>query len=285
MEFKKNRLRTRDIAAAVIVAMFFSSFLEMRVLPHLPWSPAVVSSCGQIVEYGVMLWLVGYVASKAHLPMRAVFGKNPSTSFFTIAVFYGLAIIFFSLGENFVEVYLTAQNAPEFAYRYWNFHVSQYELTASLAGYVLLILAQFIAGPIAEEYVFRGVLLKAWSRRLGLGVSIVATSLVFAAMHYSRHYFLSTFVFGVLMCVLYIKYDSLWVNSLTHGFMNFFAFLLEFVSNFHWNKSSGQLALLSSWLPEVLMLLASTPILAYLIVKNWPKKWPGELADFRGVQS
>jgi membrane protease YdiL (CAAX protease family) len=71
-----------------------------------------------------------------------------------------------------------------------------------------------IAAPVAEEVVFRGVLLHLWSRRWGVRAGVIGTSMMFAALHAMEP--ISAFLFGVTMCVLYMRTETLLVPIATH---------------------------------------------------------------------
>jgi membrane protease YdiL (CAAX protease family) len=274
-----KQLRVREIFAAIIVSMLFAAFVTTPILRHFQLSEAVASNFGSIIAYVIMFLLARYVASKAGMSSVSVFGKKPSVTFLPLAILYALLLLCFSYGENFIETYSVARHNPEFAYKYWNYHEAPYILHVSVAGYVAIVIAQFVLAPLVEEFVFRGLLLRACGDRWGVTTAVLTSSVLFAAMHYSRHYFLSTFVFGVVMCLLCLKYRSLWINALTHGLSNLAAFLVQFIFNFHWLKTPEDLEKLSSWMPEIVMIIVSIPVLVLFLVRNWPSQWPMELTE------
>ena len=79
-----------------------------------------------------------------------------------------------------------------------------------------------VAGPIVEEWVFRGLLLRRWSRKWGTVRGVVLSSAVFAIMHADL---VGAFLFGVLMCGLYARYQSLWPSAIVHMSNNTLAVL------------------------------------------------------------
>lgn len=68
-------------------------------------------------------------------------------------------------------------------------------------------------GAIAEEWLFRGVLLHVWARRFGVRLAVLATSLLFAALHADV---VGSFVFGIVMAALYVRTGTLLVPILAH---------------------------------------------------------------------
>lgn len=84
---------------------------------------------------------------------------------------------------------------------------------AALAGIAILLLC-FIVQAGVEEIIFRGWLLSAITRKLGLPVAVVLVSLVFTFLHYSPHQhwliMLSTFLFSAFACAWAIRANSIW---------------------------------------------------------------------------
>lgn len=270
----ERRIRVRDVVAAMILSMLVGTLIEASVLSRWPLSEAVSANLGSVIQYACMFLLTSYVASQAGYTIRSIRGA-PFRPFFLIqGLLYAVLLLGFSYGEHFVEVYLVALYNPEYAFNFWNFHAVPYVLQVSAAGYGMIVIAQCVVGPWVEEFVFRGLLLRACSARWSVVAGIVVSSILFAAMHYSRHYFLSTFVFGVVMCLLYLRFRSLWINALVHGVTNMLAFVMQFVLNVHWLKNADQLAQLASWWPEAVMLLVSTPLLCRFVAKSWITAWP-----------
>lgn len=263
-------LRSRDIVAVFVVSILIFIPFATLVLKMFPLSEAVVSNGGMIIGYGLMFVVIRHTASTFSISFSDVTKRPFARIFFPLAIAYAALLLAFTSGQNFIVVYLVAQYDPGFAYAHWNFHDVPYVLQITGWGYVALIVAQFVIAPFVEEFVFRGLLLKVWSDRWGVSTAVLLNAALFAALHLNRHYFLSTFVFGIVMCLLYIRYQSLWVNVLTHAVFNLMAFCYQFLFNFHWLKSLNELDRMSNWVPEIGMLLVSVPALSVLIIKSWP---------------
>ena len=65
-------------------------------------------------------------------------------------------------------------------------------------GVVLLVLTVAIGAPIVEELFFRGLVLRAFSSRLGDGLAIAASALLFALAHFQPVQFPGLLLFGVV---------------------------------------------------------------------------------------
>lgn len=62
-----------------------------------------------------------------------------------------------------------------------------FEAASSRGGVVLVLVAVGVVAPLAEEVIFRGVLLPGLARRMRPGLALVATSLVFGLFHVPTH--------------------------------------------------------------------------------------------------
>jgi membrane protease YdiL (CAAX protease family) len=80
-------------------------------------------------------------------------------------------------------------------------------------------LIEEVIGAIAEEWLFRGVLLHLWARRFGVRFAVLATSLLFAALHADV---LGSFIFGIVMAALYVRTGTLLVPIAAHLAFNVF---------------------------------------------------------------
>lgn len=81
-----------------------------------------------------------------------------------------------------------------------------------------LILGGLIA-PILEELIFRGVIFSRFSKKFGLIVGILLTSFIFAIAHVKIN-MLGAFIFSVITCILFKKYNNILVNMAMHFMEN-----------------------------------------------------------------
>lgn len=84
---------------------------------------------------------------------------------------------------------------------------------AALTG-IGLLLVSFIIQAGVEEIIFRGWLLSAITRKLGLPVAVLLVSLTFTFLHYSPHQearvMLSSFLFSAFACAWVIRAGNIW---------------------------------------------------------------------------
>ncbi len=80
----------------------------------------------------------------------------------------------------------------------------------------LRYLSSMLIAPIAEEWVFRGLIYRRLRSAIPCIVAVVLSSALFAALHGTIVWMLYTFVLGALLCVLLEKTRSLWACVACH---------------------------------------------------------------------
>jgi len=88
------------------------------------------------------------------------------------------------------------------------------------AGAVTAILIVVVLAPIAEEIVFRGVLLPSMERHWGMRVAVVGSSALFAMMHVTPYAMVPIFVFALMLAGLFVRTRSLTVCIAAHVLFN-----------------------------------------------------------------
>jgi membrane protease YdiL (CAAX protease family) len=84
----------------------------------------------------------------------------------------------------------------------------------------LLVLIVVVGAPIVEELFYRGLVLRSIERRWGSAVAVVATSVVFAALHFQPYDFLALFLFGFLASTLAVRFGRLGPGIWAHVAFN-----------------------------------------------------------------
>ena len=95
-------------------------------------------------------------------------------------------------------------------------------------GTVGSILSTVIVSPVCEELLFRGVFLNRLKLIVPITFAIAITSILFGALH-SYGNIISAIVFGVCMCVIYLKTQNILTCILAHVLNNAFAEIIYYV--------------------------------------------------------
>ncbi len=88
------------------------------------------------------------------------------------------------------------------------------------ANQILLVLVAAGLAPLGEEALFRGLLLPALTRRLGLIAGVAISAALFALLHFNAFAFLPLFTFGLALGAAYWMTGSLLVPILMHAAFN-----------------------------------------------------------------
>ena len=135
---------------------------------------------------------------------------------------------------------------------------------AGVTGLFVLLSAVVIA-PIAEELVFRGFLLNLWRHRWGMKWGIVLSSLAFGAAHFQ--YIVFAAAAGILLCLVYLRFGTLWQGTILHSLFNLVAGSFGFAPWFL-EKSRADVLTVSAWIPEIALTAAFFP-LAFLFWRRF----------------
>lgn len=93
---------------------------------------------------------------------------------------------------------------------------------------ILDAIGAIIFAPIIEELVFRGILFNRLKIRTGILPAMLISSFIFAMGHEVGG-MTSAFLFGICMCILYLKTDNILIPISVHFLNNLTATLLEVV--------------------------------------------------------
>lgn len=171
-----------------------------------------------------------------------------------------LVNVFFSYGMLYISIF-AVKYIPGFDSLIGLF-VAPVVVTNSLAGVGSLLSTIFIS-PISEELLFRGVFLNRLKLVVPTSFAVLITSILFGSLH---HYgsVISAIVFGICMCVLYLKTQNILLCILAHFLNNLLAEILYYIDY-------GNLIFTNGIVMIVFSLLAIVSF--YLIVTSIYHEW------------
>ncbi len=133
--------------------------------------------------------------------------------------------------------------------------------------------------PLMEELFFRGIILQKWSLKWGVTRGIIASSFLFAIIHF-RFDIISLFITGILLSILYFKTRNLINSILLHCFYNTLITIFNIINYFSQSPIERNKVFsvqeYQDWIQpllsqRVLLIALSLPVLIYFIYKNFPK--------------
>ncbi|MDX6228257.1 MAG: protease family protein [Frankiales bacterium] len=141
-----------------------------------------------------------------------------------------------NLGVRFVVTVLLVAFVPQHVMREGSNTSNLHHF--GLVGLTLVCIGAVLVAPVAEETLFRGVLLRAGMRRWGFARAALLSSLLFGAFHAYEAaslagagvLVLNTAAFGMIQCLLVRRTGRLTPCAITHGLINALALLLALLN-------------------------------------------------------
>lgn len=98
--------------------------------------------------------------------------------------------------------------------------------------FIFGLFSAIVIAPISEELFFRGVLFNRLKIRKGVIFGLVVSSLIFGLCHfnYPDHiaHIIYTCLFGMCLCILYLRTDNLLLNMVAHSLYNICSYLVVY---------------------------------------------------------
>lgn len=214
----------------------FFGLLQLKILPALGWSEGVVLLVCSLAASAVpLVWSRFVPAPRGPRPLFLP-GAGQLVFLLSLSLTGNLVLMLLTpwMEKLWRPFGLTALPAP-----------GDERLTPLLALYICVV------GPVLEELVFRGVLLRRLSPA-GARVAVVLSALCFGLMHHDLYQSLSAFWCGLVFGYVYLQYGLLFSVGV-HMAGNSIAVLLQ------WLQDRGTAASL------VILLLAAAPVLITLV--------------------
>lgn len=126
----------------------------------------------------------------------------------------------------------------------------------SAGAFILSAIGSIIYAPVIEELVFRGVLFNRLKVRIGIVPAMLLSSFLFGIGH-DFGGITSAFLFGICMCILYLKTDNILIPMSVHFTNNVVATLLELT----------QIDVIVGQIPWIIPATAITLVATVLLIK------------------
>jgi membrane protease YdiL (CAAX protease family) len=206
---------------------FFPDFSETsQPLPDANFSAVI------FLLLACFLWIA---CVRAKITTEIHFGARPSSSEIKLFVLIAFPLIGISIGGVYLFYLPISFIWPDFVTSWfleappilwWSTHPDLI-MTNFINAILLVILAPFI-----EEVFFRGFLFNRWHRKYGAGKAMIFSSLLFALLHTDL---VGAFIFGLVMCLIYLKTKSLVGAIITHAANNLIVLLITLVYAAHYD--------------------------------------------------
>lgn len=178
--------------------------------------------------YALIVTLIWFLLAirfmkKNKITMKNFIGKMPKKTFIVeIPVMYIISYIG-AVGGIFVILFVVNSLNPGVLKSVESNITSPPSILSSNFFVAIAFLGTVIAAPIAEEFIFRGILMGRLYNKYGIIKSIIISSLIFFIMHLTVNPVILFLGFG--LAVLDYKYKSLIPSICLHALNNFITFM------------------------------------------------------------
>ena len=207
------------------------------------------------IYVGIILYFIyrlRFFGEEFKQDFKNIFSKISPKSLITIV----LVNVFFSYGMLYLSIF-AINNIPGLQSL-----ISMPIAANSLVG-IGSVISTILVSPICEELLFRGVFLNRLKLLVPTSFAIAITSILFGALH-SYGSVISACIFGVCMCIIYLKTENILTCILAHFINNLLAELIVHVD-------SGNLIFTNDIFIVLFSLLAIVSL--YLIVISIRQEW------------
>ena len=245
------RLILWPIAAAAVVAI-------VAIIP--PRAEFGASMTAAFVAVYAALLLAGVSACRvAGIPVGDVLGPLPRDGrpWFRAALL-GPLVLAFSAASMWATVFVASSVSPEWAARQLaggDDPMTLIERLSTTQRYLLAALAVVVA-PMAEEFAFRGLLMRRWMAKRGFWTGLIGSAALFAVLHPPN--WIGAFVFSLVAGALYLWSGSLALPIIVHAINNAFVALALFAQQLAPAETQAAPTIAefrSGWIGPLIMLL------------------------------
>lgn len=167
-----------------------------------------------------LLWLF-YKTRKHNVEFMSFFDQPSSYSWKLILIATAMGIVF-SYGMSMIQFYILAHLIPGFLVELLT---EGDMIDTTTFSNILGVVSACIFAPVMEEVIFRGFFLNRMAYKWGIKPAIIVSSLIFGFGHIDV---VGAFLFGLIMCLLYIKTRSLWTPIIVHALNNTIVTIIQF---------------------------------------------------------
>ncbi len=136
----------------------------------------------------------------------------------------------------------------------------QVATSSNLGVYFLNLFVVALLPAISEELLMRGVVVSGFRERTP-AFAILVSSLIFSLMHQNPAQTIHQFLFGIVLCLVFLFSESIYIPMLLHFFNNFIAITVSTFATSSLLVGLGNMI----WLVYVAMLIVGLFVLSFLL--------------------
>jgi len=264
-----RRVRGRILLSQLLLSIALGAFVAYGLIPlvtgrSLPETLAL--GVAGAIAYGALFAFLQWPLRRSGSDFRGVLGPWPDRSTVRWTVLTGAGLLALAVAATYALFVPLSFVAPEFV-SYWLFEdlpelfwtSGEYRWLGNALNLVLLV----VMAPVVEELLFRGLLLPAWTARMGQSAAVVLSSLAFALLHVD---WLGSFIFSAVLSVVFLRTGRLWLPILIHAANNALVWILNIAGlALGWQWSNTLQDLQNTWWYGPIALAVGLPLLIVLL--------------------
>jgi membrane protease YdiL (CAAX protease family) len=229
----------------------------------------VVTPLSYLIMFGGCSGWIVWQYRRRQIDLQSILGMWPRPIHWQRLIGLWLLLFLFSLGSFQISFVALSYAFPGFVQERLQDSIflgpQDTPLSALYNGLVVFVLV--VAAPVLEEFLFRGFLLHRWGGRWNTKTAVILSSVLFGVLHSNA---IGLTMFGIVMALLYLRYQSLRVVIAVHSLNNAVAAGLEILARLTGVSTAPTLDEFrtSFWVGLVLFAIA-TPLLIRFLQRNW----------------
>ncbi|PUB10758.1 CPBP family intramembrane glutamic endopeptidase [Paenisporosarcina sp. OV554] len=205
-----------------------------------------------------------YYFRKHGVAVRDVVFRKGSGSWLPSLIGIMVISIAFSLSVFWLQLYALMPISPGLV----DFFLEPFPMPESPVYLSITIISIALIGPIAEEFIFRGMLLHRMMKKTSMWGGILISSILFGVLHAD---IIGASIFGIITSLLYLKTGNLLIPILLHVFNNSIAIILTFVAPSWPGWAIGEKSDIYTYILPNSIVLAISSILMILVIARLAK--------------
>ncbi len=232
------------------------SILSLLLIPNLSKAGFVLATNTMILSTFIVIFVVKKNSFKQEFEgIKKIDWKE--------LILLEIFCCFLSLGIIFLFIFVLFHYFPNLS------EIMDEESFDASRSFGYNLLSGVIMAPIIEEFIFRGVILHRISKKWGLCVGTIVSSVIFGILHIEVA-IIGAFITGLICCFLYLKYKSILVPILFHFLNNLFVFMANIIDSGSGNEDplTKDIANLLGGVGTFLLIVSSIYLLKFF-KKTW----------------
>ena len=240
---------------SILVSYIFISIFWYILFNSIPWE---INNDIYLVTALIAMSVIYFCQFHEHTFSRNfkdLLGQKPSIKHYKEILSIIIIFVFIGIGASALLIFIESTLYFNYSIQKWNLISAAVfdEIQWSNSWLVLYGITVIIVAPITEELIFRGLILNRLLTRYNPVVAILISALIFTFAHLNKSY-ISSFIHGVILSMVVIKYASLYYPMMIHGIYNAIVFVLQKYFGILFVADINQINTVSYWFPEFILL-------------------------------